>query len=443
MAKYHVGRNGKPALCPAKKQCRLKDANGNTPPHYSSLEAATIASQSEGMKSALKSRSSARTSIKNDNIAYGDTPGVVQVYGKTYNEAHAKSLVDARKTLGKFIQVRAFAGDLSENINRTSAAVKRMNKLGDFAMARGDKHAMEKLEGAVLADKMHFRTEDGTVVHVNEALTASANYKAWDDGNKQATAELTKLAQDSSIEAGAYKFNGVTVKVTDGEVNRDYQKTLNEDTLRAISEVKSSPDINLAKSNLSPERLNQVLSFETVAEVMDGRMEESRSAGVSAYNPKVEGETAQEKFNSVGASYGEYVKTMQSTLGAKSAVKSTRDNVTKIVKAEANAMNEKMVAESTGNKYAWSMEEKTESGARNIVFGGRKLDTGILVSGRNKLSRDAKDILTKEEYEAICVQKPTISKEKAQEHLSPEQFNKLFSARKVSLQEARYSAPKK
>lgn len=53
-----------------------------------------------------------------------------------------------------------------------------------------------------------------------------------------------------------------------------------------------------------------------------------------------------------------------------------------------------------------------------------------MVSGRNRLSRDTKDILP-EELDAISAKKPVISKEKAQEVLSAEQFGKLFGARKV------------
>src|SRR5699024_11576463 len=55
-----------------------------------------------------------------------------------------------------------------------------------------------------------------------------------------------------------------------------------------------------------------------------------------------------------------------------------------IVKEEADSINEKLVQNSEPNKFGYSVEEKTGSGARNIVFGGRKMDTGILVSGRNR-----------------------------------------------------------
>lgn len=440
MAKYHIGKNGKPARCSAKPgNC----PRGSESSHYSSPEAAAIAAEKHGMKYALRSKYSKRTSIKTDNISETGVPGKVAVFGKVYNEHQAQALVDSRKTLGKFIQVRAFSGDLSENINRTSAAVKRMNKLGDFAMARGDKYAMEKLEGAVLADKMHFKQKDGTIVSVNDALRASADYKTWDDGNKLATARLSALAQDPEIEPGAYKYEGVSVTVKDGEINENYAKELDDETLAAISEVKSTPDINLAKSNLSPERLNQVLSFETVAEVMDGRMDENRSAGVKPYEPNDSGESKQEQFHNIASSYGGYVKEMQTNFNSgKTAIKTQRDNVTKIVKEEADSINEKLVQNSEPNKFGYSVEEKTGSGARNIVFGGRKMDTGILVSGRNRLSRDTKDILSPEELDAISVKKPVISKEKAQEVLNAEQFGKLFSARKVSLREASYRAKK-
>ena len=352
-------------------------------------------------------------------------------------------MVDSRKTLGKFIQMRAFSGDLFENIDRTRVAVKRMNKLGDFALARGDKYAMEKLEGAVLADKMHFKQQDGTIVSVNDALRASADYKTWDDGNKLATERLSALAQDPEIEPGQYKFDGVSVTVKDGEINKKFAKELDDETLSAISEVRFTPDINLAKSNLSPERLNQVLSFETVAEVMDGRMDENRSKGVKSYEPNDSGETKQEQFNNIASSYGGHVKDMQTNFNSgKTAIKTQRDNVTKIVKEEADSINEKLVQNSEPNKFGYSVEEKTGSGARNVVFGGRKLDTGILVSGRNRLSRDTKDILSPEELDAISAKKPVISKEKAQEVLSAEQFGKLFGARKVSLRESPYRAKK-
>lgn len=338
--------------------------------------------------------------------------------------------------------MRAFSGDLSENIDRTRVAVKRMNKLGDFALARGDKYAMEKLEGAVLADKMHFKQQDGTIVSVNDALRASADYKTWDDGNKLATERLSALAQDPEIEPGQYKFDGVSVTVKDGEINKKFAKELDDETLSAISEVRSTPDINLAKSNLSPERLNQVLSFETVAEVMDGRMDENRSKGVKSYEPN-DSETKQEQFNNIASSYGGHVKDMQTNFNSgKTAIKTQRDNVTKIVKEEADSINEKLVQNSEPNKFGYSVEEKTGSGARNVVFGGRKLDTGILVSGRNRLSRDTKDILSPEELDAISAKKPVISKEKAQEVLSAEQFGKLFGARKVSLRESPYRAKK-
>lgn len=440
MAKYHVGINGKPARCTAKPgRC----PRGSEDSHYSTLESASIASEKKGMKTALKSRESKRTSIKTDNVSETGVPGKVAVFGKTYTEHQAKALVDSRKTLGKFIQMRAFSGDLSENIDRTRVAVKRMNKLGDFALARGDKYAMEKLEGAVLADKMHFKQQDGTIVSVNDALRASADYKTWDDGNKLATERLSALAQDPEIEPGQYKFDGVSVTVKDGEINKKFAKELDDETLSAISEVRSTPDINLAKSNLSPERLNQVLSFETVAEVMDGRMDENRSKGVKSYEPNDSGETKQEQFNNIASSYGGHVKDMQTNFNSgKTAIKTQRDNVTKIVKEEADSINEKLVQNSEPNKFGYSVEEKTGSGARNVVFGGRKLDTGILVSGRNRLSRDARDILSPEELDAISAKKPVISKEKAQEVLSAEQFGKLFGARKVSLRESPYRAKK-
>src|SRR5699024_11447380 len=102
---------------------------------------------------------------------------------------------------------------------------------------------------------------------------------------------------------------------------------------------------------------------------MDGRMDENRSKGVKSYEPNDSGETKQEQFNNIASSYGGYVKEMQTNFNSgKTAIKTQRNNVTKIIKEEADSINEKLDKNYKPNKFGYSVEEKTGSSDRKMVF---------------------------------------------------------------------------
>lgn len=430
--KYHINVNtGKPVSCSATQKACPRE-------HYASKEAAQMAIAAEGLTQTLSSSRKNTTPIKNAN-EYGKV-SVFKVGDRTVSFDKAKELMSVRQSVGRVLTYRAELGDLSEDKKRTSAAYKRFQTLADYSFARGNDEMMQKLQFAQLAPSSFLINKDGERIHVDDVLEPANDHKKWEDSRKKAEYALTKLAQNKDIEPKKYSYDGLTVTVKDNQLNEDYAKSLPPEVITSISTQKSSIDINRAKEVLTDDEREQLITFSHVAEVIDHRG--LKDSNVGDFQVSKEG-SAQEQFDKTAANYGNLVKETQSKIGGKSALRAKRDEITTYAKAEAEKLNDKYIEEYQSKpKYGRSIEEKTRSGAKNIVFPGRKFDTGIMVSARETVNRTkAYEMLSPEKIDAISVTNMTIDLEKAKSVLSTEQYEQLTSARTVSLREA--TAPRK
>lgn len=429
--KYHINVNtGKPVSCSATQKACPRE-------HYATKEAAQMAIAAEGLTQALSSSRKNTTPIKNAN-EYGKV-SVFKVGDRSVTFDRAKELMSVRQSIGRVLTYRAELNDLSEDKKRTSAAYKRFQTLADYSFARGNDEMMKKLQFAQLAPSSFLINKDGERVHVDDVLEPANDHKKWEDNRNQAEYALTKLVQDKSIEAKKYSYDGVTVTVKDNQLNEKYAESLPPEVIASISTQKSSIDINKAKEVLTDDERKQLITFTQVAEVIDHRGLKDSKLG----NFEIEKNgSPQEQFDKTAENYGKFVKETQEKVGGKSALRAKRDEITSYAKAEAEKLNDKYIEEYQSKpKYGRSVEEKTRSGAKNIVFPGRKFDTGIMVSARETVNRTkAYEILSPEKIDAISVTNMTIDLEKAKSVLSTEQYEQLTSARTVSLREA--NAPK-
>lgn len=441
--KYHISKTGKPAKCVAKPGTCPR---GSESDHYSSLEATQLAIAAAGEKAIMtSSRKNVSTPIKSDE-KYGKVgiSDVFNINGKEISYNRAKELLEARKSIGRVISLRARLGDLAENKERTSAAYRRFQTLVDNAFSRGNEETMEKLQYAKMADNSFLRNEKGERVHINEVLQPASDYKRWEDNRDVAERELTKLAQDPTISPGVYNFDGVKVTVQDGAVNEKFLNSLPKDVKSSLYSEKSYIDINKAKSVLNKEEQEKLIGFSMVAEVIDN--DQSRSS-LSKFDASSEG-TAQERFDKVASSYGSFVREAQEKVGGKTNLKKKRDEVTDLAKEEASKLNERLRKERMERDFPIygrrPVEETTGNGSSNIVHVGSKHGTGILTSGRNFIDRRAAGaILSPEQIDAISTKTMALDLEKAKSVLSEESYSKLTSGRTIKMGEARITSPKK
>lgn len=435
VARYHMGKNGKPAVCRASvKACPV----GGDEVHAGSKAELMDKISANSMGGALKStgKNDKKPNVRMTPIRKAHKlfkrskiPGNVLLNGRELSVARAQVLNDFHNQMAEITRLRGAAGLVSDDKTRTNAAMRRLNKLSEYFMSRDNSEGIKKLKGAVLASARSFNV-GGRKITVNDALRLHANKQAWADANKSTKEELTRLAQDSSVAAGTYQFDGVKVTVTDGHLNNTVLKTLDEDTIRAISKPYSTIDINLAKQKLTPEQLDSVLTYSQVSEVFDSRPEMSRTLPTFDAAGSAKGESAVEKFNSLGVSYGNHVHRMQYLNGGG---KTTIDNdlkvITSVVKEDSAKVNEKRYSE-TGKRS-------------NMVYAGRRMDSGVLVSARNSIDRKlAEQNFDEATIRSISVQTPRVDPKLAAKYLSPEQYKKLFSSRKVSMLEERYNGKK-
>lgn len=443
MAKFHIGRGGKPAVCSAKKgNCPY----GGESEHYSTREAAKVAIESQGLKHVLNNPASKKqTPIKEPE----DTTGKTYSNGKVVLGDKKEFVSDVRDNANRIIRERKNAGDLSENEKRTEVAQRRIAKLVDSSMVRDDKELIAKLQNAVMADNSFFVNKKGQRVHVSDVMQAAADVKVNEDNNEKFKNTISAMAQDPSIPEGVHNFGGVKVEVLGqehNEIDSNYAESLDKETLAKISKPQSYIDINKAKKNLPPEVLDQVLSHQSVANVIDGRANEKET--LTRWNkPDTSGLSAKQAFEETAKNYGQNVLSNQEAMGqSKSALKAQRDEITSLIKAEATEMNDRNREEyrATGIPAGTDTASQTYDGTRNIMFPGRKHDSGVLVSERDVIDRKKLEgLVSPDVLEAVSVKRPTIDKERAKKHLPKEEYSKLFSKRAVKVREATYRKPKK
>lgn len=443
MAKFHIGRGGKPAVCSAKKG---KCPYGGESDHYSSRESAQVAIESQGLKHVLNNPASRKqTPIKEPE----DTTGKLYSKGKVVLGDKKEFISDVRNNANKIINDRKNSGDLSENERRTEVAQRRIAKLVDSSMVREDKELIGKLQNAIMADNSFFTNKNGERVHVSDVMQVAADVKVNEDNNEKFKNTISAMAQNPDIPEGVYPFNGVKVEILGkeyNEIDNDYAESLDEATLSKISKPQSYIDINKAKKNLPPEVLDEVLSHQSVANVIDGRAKEKET--LARWNkPDTDGLKAADAFKKTAESYGKNVLSNQEAMGqSKSSLKAQRDEITSLIKNRATEMNDKYREDykNNGTSIGNDIASQTYDGTRNIMFPGRKHDSGVLVSERDVINRKKLEgIVSPEVLEAVSVKRPTIDKELAKKHLSEEQFSKLFSKRAVKVREATYRKPKK
>lgn len=411
--KYHVNpETGRANQCQATvKACKFATED-YMPPHFNTKEdakkhAETMMEQKHGMFSGVNRKKSARSSVVETTA--GDTIRNARVM-----DAETAFLKDSLAEMaGNLIEVRAQNGQATFNNGDPEKAQKRLQEAINFATKRDNTHLVKKLSRATVLPSGAFKLSDGTSFNTDTLLKASTAEKFVSEARSYYENTLSKIAADSDLPAG-HKFSfkddsgSYTMTIKDGKFNEDAFNKLPSDVRESISSSRDSYDIDLVREKLSPELQKEILKDGQAMDYIIGKSSDIGQSKVS-FNKEYEGNTAEAKLESGLRNVAELYST------AHVAFNDTQSNLKKRKTSMTSAV--KSVAAVNGN---------------NVFAPSRSASNGALVYNRQTIDRAAlEEKLSADQIASVTTTKASPDADKAKKVLSPEDYNKIFNARRV------------
>ena len=199
--KYHISADGTANPCPARKQCRLKSADGETVPHAmfdNPQDAQRWAESVLAEHSALEGNPHMRPNVRRD------LAGVARRVRRRMTTQEKKITSDHAKAVEDHLRKRALVGELHVDKKKNDAALKTLVSALGYADTRKNKNLIDHLGNAIVAPPQGHKLPNGRSISTTQFLQAEADVKQY-DANRDATLAAASAWAQKNMAPGEKK----------------------------------------------------------------------------------------------------------------------------------------------------------------------------------------------------------------------------------------------
>jgi len=409
--KYHATPTGQVRECKAtKRACRYGPAlHGNTKDEVKQIIINDLESKHGAFAEIYRPRKNAMTK-------HPTKKGNVVRRGVEMSKIDAALRDNLIRSANEIISRRAHSGDILLAKANPSAAERRLKKAVDFADGQNNGHLMKTLQNSKVLPSSRFKSSDGTVVDTDTYLDRDEQMSRVDDERKRLDKVVKDFVSSSNLKKPRYELDGeiakVVINVKENQLDEDYLKTLPESLKRKIQTRKPKVSLDLVRLHLDKETQDKILTNSQTTNVVLGSRHDVGKYVVNA-DTSLPGKTDEDKMDAALNNYQQLYADAQTSFGMKYRdLKKTTGSMNNVMKTAAILNNP------DGSTY----------------IPARALNRGVVINNRQQVNQtNARKNLTPEQLALVSNYEYKVDEDLARQHLSKEQFDKLFSARTASV----------
>ena len=409
--KYHATPTGQIRECKAtKRACRYGPAlHGNTKDEVKQIIINDLESKHGAFAEIYRPRKNAMTK-------HPTKKGNVVRRGVEMSKIDAALKDNLIRSANEIISRRAHSGDILLAKANPSAAERRLKKAVDFADQQNNGHLMKTLQNSKVLPSSRFKSSDGTVVDTDTYLDRDEQMSRVDDERKRLDKVVKDFVSSSNLKKPRYELDGeiakVVINVKENQLDEDYLKTLPESLKRKIQTRKPKVNLDLVRLHLDKETQDKILTNSQTTNVVLGSRHDVGKYVVNA-DTSLPGKTDEDKMDAALNNYQQLYADAQISFGMKYRdLKKTTGSMNNVMKTAAILNNP------DGSTY----------------IPARALNRGVVINNRQQVNQtNARKNLTPEQLALVSNYEYKVDEDLARQHLSKEQFDKLFSARTASV----------
>lgn len=409
--KYHATPTGQVRECKAtKRACRYGPAlHGNTKDEVKQIIINDLESKHGAFAEIYRPRKNAMTK-------HPTKKGNVVRRGVEMSKIDAALKDNLIRSANEIISRRAHSGDILLAKANPSAAERRLKKAVDFADQQNNGHLMKTLQNSKVLPSSRFKSSDGTVVDTDTYLDRDEQMSRVDDERKRLDKVVKDFVSSSNLKKPRYELDGeiakVVINVKENQLDEDYLKTLPESLKRKIQTRKPKVSLDLVRLHLDKETQDKILTNSQTTNVVLGSRHDVGKYVVNA-DTSLPGKTDEDKMDAALNNYQQLYADAQTSFGMKYRdLKKTTGSMNNVMKTAAILNNP------DGSTY----------------IPARALNRGVVINNRQQVNQtNARKNLTPEQLALVSNYEYKVDEDLARQHLSKEQFDKLFSARTASV----------
>ena len=409
--KYHATPTGQIRECKAtKRACRYGPAlHGNTKDEVKQIIINDLESKHGAFAEIYRPRKNAMTK-------HPTKKGNVVRRGVEMSKIDAALKDNLIRSANEIISRRAHSGAILLAKANPSAAERRLKKAVDFADQQNNGHLMKTLQNSKVLPSSRFKSSDGTVVDTDTYLDRDEQMSRVDDERKRLDKVVKDFVSSSNLKKPRYELDGeiakVVINVKENQLDEDYLKTLPESLKRKIQTRKPKVSLDLVRLHLDKETQDKILTNSQTTNVVLGSRHDVGKYVVNA-DTSLPGKTDEDKMDAALNNYQQLYADAQTSFGMKYRdLKKTTGSMNNVMKTAATLNNP------DGSTY----------------IPARALNRGVVINNRQQVNQtNARNNLTPEQLALVSNYEYKVDEDLARQHLSKEQFDKLFSARTASV----------
>jgi len=409
--KYHATPTGQVRECKAtKRACRYGPAlHGNTKDEVKQIIINDLESKHGAFAEIYRPRKNAMTK-------HPTKKGNVVRRGVEMSKIDAALRDNLIRSANEIISRRAHSGDILLAKANPSAAERRLKKAVEFADGQNNGHLMKILQNSKVLPSSRFKSSDGTVVDTDTYLDRDEQMSRVDDERKRLDKVVKDFVSSSNLKKPRYELDGeiakVVINVKENQLDEDYLKTLPESLKRKIQTRKPKVSLDLVRLHLDEETQAKILTNSQTTNVVLGSRHDVGKYVVNA-DTSLPGKTDEDKMDAALSNYHQLYADAQTSFGMKYRdLKKTTGSMNNVMKTAATLNNP------DGSTY----------------IPARALNRGVVINNRQQVNQtEARKNLTPEQLALVSNYEYKVDEDLARQHLSKEQFDKLFSARTASV----------
>ena len=402
--KYHATPTGQIRECKAtKRACRYGPAlHGNTKDEVKQIIINDLESKHGAFAEIYRPRKNAMTK-------HPTKKGNVVRRGVEMSKIDAALKDNLIRSANEIISRRAHSGDILLAKANPSAAERRLKKAVDFADQQNNGHLMKTLQNSKVLPSSRFKSSDGTVVDTDTYLDRDEQMSRVDDERKRLDKVVKDFVSSSNLKKPRYELDGeiakVVINVKENQLDEDYLK-------RKIQTRKPKVSLDLVRLHLDKETQDKILTNSQTTNVVLGSRHDVGKYVVNA-DTSLPGKTDEDKMDAALNNYQQLYADAQISFGMKYRdLKKTTGSMNNVMKTAAILNNP------DGSTY----------------IPARALNRGVVINNRQQVNQtNARKNLTPEQLALVSNYEYKVDEDLARQHLSKEQFDKLFSARTASV----------
>lgn len=409
--KHHATPTGQIRECKAtKRACRYGPAlHGNTKDEVKQIIINDLESKHGAFAEIYRPRKNAMTK-------HPTKKGNVVRRGVEMSKIDAALKDNLIRSANEIISRRAHSGDILLAKANPSAAERRLKKAVDFADQQNNGHLMKTLQNSKVLPSSRFKSSDGTVVDTDTYLDRDEQMSRVDDERKRLDKVVKDFVSSSNLKKPRYELDGeiakVVINVKENQLDKDYLKTLPESLKRKIQTRKPKVSLDLVRLHLDKETQDKILTNSQTTNVVLGSRHDVGKYVVNA-DTSLPGKTDEDKMDAALNNYQQLYADAQTSFGMKYRdLKKTTGSMNNVMKTAAILNNP------DGSTY----------------IPARALNRGVVINNRQQVNQtNARKNLTPEQLALVSNYEYKVDEDLARQHLSEEQFGKLFGARTASV----------